>query len=215
MDTKKEKQGQLIIIRHAESEWNALGKWTGTHDSHLTPYGFEASVDMGKCIIGITFDYAFASMQVRSIETLSSILSVCLSDEQEKNFPIEHVSAFNERDYGDYTGKNKWDIEKEIGEENFNNIRRGWDYPIPNGESLKMVYERAVPSFIEKIVPPINNEKNVLLVSHGNTIRALMKYIEKISDNDISSSEMLFNSIAIYTLDKEGHMIHKEMRPVH
>ena len=146
METEEKKMGKLVIVRHHESEWNKEGVWTGSRDVHLTPYGFEKSAEMGELVKDICFDYAFASMQVRSIETLSSMLSVCMADSV---LPTEHASAFNERDYGDYTGKHKWEMEKLLGEEEFNKIRRGWDVPVPNGESLKMVYDRAVPFFLE------------------------------------------------------------------
>ncbi len=203
------KKGKLVIIRHQESEWNKLGQWTGSRDVHLTPYGFEESKEMGELIKDICFDQAFASMQVRSIETLSSILSVCFADGV---LPTEHVSALNERDYGDYTGKNKFEMENLMGEEQFEDLRRGFDYPVPNGESLKKVYERAVPFYLEKVVPLVNRGKNVLIVSHGNTIRSLMKYIENISDEDIATTEMLFDNILIYDLDIDGHMVKKEIR---
>ena len=205
------KMGKLVIVRHHESEWNKLGKWTGIHDVHLTPYGFEESEAMGKLIEDVCFDHAFASMQVRSIETLSSILTVCNVD---PHLPTEHIAALNERDYGDYTGKNKWEMEKEVGEEKFNQIRRGWDYPPPHGESLKMVYDRAVPFFLEHVLPLLREGKNILIVSHGNTIRTLMKYIENISDADIANIEIPFGSILIYDLDTDGHIVKKIIREV-
>lgn len=203
--------GKLVIVRHHESEWNKEGKWTGSRDVHLTPYGFEKSEEMGELIKDICFDYAFASMQVRSIETLSSILSVCMAD---ATLPTEHVAAFNERDYGDYTGKHKWDMEKLLGEEAFEHVRRGWDCPVPNGESLKMVYERAVPLYIEKVVPLLMQGKNVIIASHGNTIRTLIKYIENLSDEQIVSVEAPFGGILIYDVDQSGRMVHKEIRTV-
>jgi 2,3-bisphosphoglycerate-dependent phosphoglycerate mutase len=213
METKivSTKAGKLVIVRHHESEWNKLGKWTGLYDAHLTPYGFEESEKMGELLHDICFDYAFASMQVRSIETLSSILSICKADPK---LPTEHAAALDERDYGDYTGKNKWDIEKMIGEEEFNKLRRSWDYPIPHGETLKMVSERAVPFFLEKIVPLVTAGKNVLVVSHGNTIRTLIKFIEHVSDVDIAHIEMPFGGVLIYELDTKGHILHKEIRMV-
>jgi len=204
------KLGKLIIIRHHESEWNKLGLWTGQHDSHLTDYGFEKSGEMGLLIKDIEIDQAFASMEVRSIETLSCILNTCTT----RHVPTEHSDALNERDYGDYTGKNKWDMEKELGPKLFECVRRDWDCPVPNGETLKMVYERAVPYFLEHVMPFIREGKNVLIVSHGNAIRSLMKYIEKISDADIAHVEMLFGGILIYDVDSEGFMLHKEMREV-
>lgn len=201
---------KLIIARHHESEWNKMGQWTGKRDRHLTEYGFKKSAEMGLLLKDIRIDSAFASMQVRSIETLSCMLEALdLFD-----VPTVHSKALNERDYGDYTGKNKWDMQKLVGEETWNKIRREWDYPIPKGESLKMVYERAVPFFLENILPILNQDKNVLMVSHGNAIRAIMKYIENISDEDIAHVEMLFGGIVIYELDQDGHMLNKEIRQV-
>jgi 2,3-bisphosphoglycerate-dependent phosphoglycerate mutase len=165
---------------------------------------------MGSMIKDIQIDYAFASMQVRSIETLSCILNAL----ELYHIPTQHSSALNERDYGDYTGKNKWDMEKLIGEEAWNKMRREWDYPVPNGETLKMVYERVVPFYKDVILPLLNTNKNVLMVSHGNAIRALMKYIEKIPDTDMSKIEMLFGGIVIYDIDEFGCMTDKEIRRV-
>lgn len=208
--TDSQKMGTLVIVRHHESEWNKKGLWTGSRDVHLTPYGFEKSEELGHMIQDISFDYAFTSTQIRSIETLSAMLNA----ERQYNVPIEHTPALNERDYGDYTGKNKWDVETLVGEEVFDQIRREWDYPVPHGETLKMVYERAVPFFIQRVLPLLQEGKNVLIVSHGNAIRALMKYIEGISDTDIAHVEMIFGSVLIYMLDREGHMIHKDVRQV-
>lgn len=202
--------GKLIIVRHHESEWNKLGRWTGIRDVHLTPYGFKKSEEMGLLVKDICFDYAFASMQVRSIETLSSMLSTCMADQK---LPTEHVLALNERDYGDYTGKNKWEMKELIGDE-FDRLRREWNYSIPNGESLKMVYERAVPFFLQRVLPLLQKGKNILIVSHGNTIRSLIKYIEEISDEDMLKVEAPFGGILIYDLDPEGHKVNKEVRYV-
>ncbi len=200
--------GKLILARHHESEWNKLGKWTGLRDRHLDEYGFEKSADMGLLIEDLTIDYAFASMLVRSIETLSCMLNVC----KRYNVPTEHSAALNERDYGDYTGKNKWEMEKLLGHDEFDKLRRGWDHPIPNGESLKMVYNRVVPYFLEKILPRVKENKNILVVAHGNSLRALIKYIEKISDDGMVKIEMPFGAIVIYELNDEGHMLSKEVR---
>ena len=205
------KKGKLVVVRHHESEWNKLGQWTGSRDEHLTPYGFEKSKEMGYLVKDLCFDYAFASMQVRSIETLSSMLSVCIADGK---LPTEHISALNERDYGDYTGKNKWDMEKLLGKDEFDRLRRGWEYPIPNGETLKMVYDRAVPFFLDRILPLLNAGKTVLVVSHGNTIRSLIKYIESVSNEDMVKVEEPIGTIIIYDLDSTGHLVNKEIRKV-
>ena len=204
-----QKIGKLVIVRHHESEWNKLGKWTGVTDVHLSPEGFAGAKKMGELILDFKFDYIFTSTQVRSQETLASMLSIRRDN---IDIPTEHAKELNERDYGDYTGKNKWEVEKLVGEEEFNKIRRGWDSNIPNGENLKMVYERAVPYFLDKILPLLKEDKNVLIVAHGNSIRALMKYIENISDEEIANVEMIFGSALIYDLDNNGHMVHKEVR---
>lgn len=201
--------GELIVARHHESQWNKEGLWTGSRDVHLTQYGFDKSREMGKLIQDIRIDYAFASMQVRSIETLSSMLEACALQ-----VPTEHAAALNERDYGAYTGKNKWDMQALVGEEVWEKIRREWDYPIPGGETLKMVYERVVPFFIEHILPKLQEGKNVLVVSHGNALRALMMYIESIAPGDAAKVEMLFGAVVRYTLTHEGHMIQKQVRAV-
>lgn len=201
-------KGKLILARHHESEWNKLGKWTGTRDRHLTEYGFEKSGDMGLLIKDLNIDYAFASMQVRSIETLSCMLNVC----ERFEVPTEHSAALNERDYGIYTGKDKFEIEKILGEEEYKNLRRGWNHPIQDGESLKDVYDRAVPYFIEHIVPRVNEGKNILVVAHGNSLRTLIKYIENISDEGIADVEAPFGTIFIYDIDDTGHMVSKEIR---
>lgn len=208
---EKQKIGQLVLVRHHESEWNILGKWTGVTDVHLSPQGFEKSKEMGKLIKDFKFDYIFDSAQIRSQETLSSMLSVL---DINKEVPIEHAKELNERDYGDYTGKNKWDMEKILGHDEFIKIRRSWDYPIPNGESLKMVYERAVPFFIKRILPLLRENKNVLVVAHGNSLRAIIKYIENISDKDIADVEVPFGSVLFYDLDNDGHMLGKEIKKV-
>lgn len=200
--------GKLILARHHESEWNKLGKWTGQRDRHLTPYGFEKSEDMGLLIKNIQIDRAFASMQVRSIETLSCILNVC----ERYEVPTEHSPALNERDYGDYTGKNKWEMEQLLGEEEFKKLRRSFDYPIPNGESLKMVYDRVIPFFKDKILPSVFEGKNTLVVAHGNSLRAVVKYVEQVSDEHIADVEVPFGAIIIYDIDENGHMLKKEIR---
>ncbi|PIP55594.1 MAG: 2,3-bisphosphoglycerate-dependent phosphoglycerate mutase [Candidatus Zambryskibacteria bacterium CG22_combo_CG10-13_8_21_14_all_42_17] len=200
--------GKLILARHHESEWNKLGLWTGRRDKCLTDYGFKKSEDMGLLIKDINIDYAFASMQVRTIETLSCMLNVC----ERFEVPTEHSPALNERDYGDYTGKNKWEIEKVLGTDEFTKLRRSWDYPVPNGETLKMVYERVVPFFMEKILPLVKEGKNILVVAHGNSLRALIKYLESIADENVGDITMSFGEILIYELNDEGRMVKKEVR---
>lgn len=202
--------GRLVIARHHESLWNKEGLWTGSRDIHLTEHGFKKSEEMGLLIKDLPIDNAFASMQVRSIETLSSMLTAL----NLFNVPISHTHALNERDYGDYTGKNKWEMEKLIGEKPFEEMRRGWDVPIPHGETLKMVYERVIPFYRSVILPLLLAEKNVLVVSHGNALRSLMMYLESIPPDEVHNLEMLFGAVVLYTINSEGKMISKEVRHV-
>lgn len=201
--------GKLVFVRHALSEWNSLGLWTGITDVHLSKEGFEVAEKMGELLKNFRFDYIFDTPLIRTKETLSAVLDSNLVTQ--KAVPVEDSKELLERDYGIYTGKNKWEVKKEIGDEEFQKIRRSWDHPIPNGESLKMVYERALPFFLERIMPILREDKNVLLVGHGNTMRALSKYIENISDEGINSFEIGFDTATVYELDNDGHMIHKEI----
>lgn len=200
--------GTLIIARHHESEWNKKGMWTGTRDVHLTEYGFQKSNEMGELLKDTRIDNAFASMQVRSIETLSCMLNTLGLF----HIPAQYVHALDERDYGDYTGKNKWEMKEAIGEDAFDHMRRDWDYPIPNGETLKMVYERVVPFYREVVVPLLAAGRNVLIVSHGNALRALMIYLESIPTEKAQDVAMLFGAVVLYQVDEEGKMMTKDVR---
>ena len=101
-----------------------------------------------------------------------------------------------------------------VGDEAFEHMRRDWEYPIPGGETLKMVYERVVPFYTEKVVPLLQDGKNVLIVSHGNALRALMLYVESIPKEDARNLEMLFGAVVLYQVDTEGKMVQKEVRTV-
>ncbi len=101
-----------------------------------------------------------------------------------------------------------------MGDEAFNKLRRGWDVPIPQGETLKMVYERVIPFYKDTVLPLLVEGKNVLLVGHGNSIRALMKYIEKISDDGVADLEMIFGQIVIYEVDLDGRQTSRKTKDI-
>jgi D-lactate dehydrogenase len=209
----QEKQtGKLIVIRHAESEWNATGRWSGIRDVHLSEKGFHESTLLGFEFkkLQISLDVAYCSEQIRTRETMEGILNTA----QYFDVDINRESALNERDYGDYTGKNKWEMRDILGEQAFNELRRGWDVPVPNGESLKKVYERVVPFYESELLPQLLSGKNVLIVAHGNSIRALMKYIESIGNEQIGSLEMLFGQIIVYDVDDKGKMKSKSVTTI-
>jgi 2,3-bisphosphoglycerate-dependent phosphoglycerate mutase len=234
--------GKLIIARHHESEWNKLGLWTGSRDIGLSPYGFEMAEKMGMLLNEYLvdkkinrIDRVFISTQKRTLETYESMVKGMTATDADvqaislPTVPPDRSVALNERDYGDFTGKNKWEEKKNMGDAAFESLRRGWDTPVPHGETLKMVYDRTVPYFLETILPLIKGEKkkdiiarekkyvaheNVLIVSSGNAIRALIKYIERIPDDKIGDVEMPFGGMVIYDLDTNGHAIGKEMLEV-
>lgn len=198
--------GKLFMVRHTESEWNAEGKWTGTTDVHLSEKGFHEAGMLGRLLPDVKLEKAYASQQIRTLETLQGILDAS----QHFDVPIERIAAINERDYGDYTGKNKWEVQKQVGEEVFTKLRRDWDYPVPNGETLKTVYERALPFYTNVVLPQLREGKNILVTAHGNSIRALVKYIEDVPEENMGHIEMLFNTIVEYQVDKDGKMVAKK-----
>lgn len=197
----------LVLVRHGESEWNAKGLWTGWTDVNLSENGREEACKAGELLKDIHFDVAYTSDLKRAQQTLDGIQEVLGT----QLIPTQ-TKELNERSYGDYTGKNKWEIKEQVGEEKFQRIRRSWDYPPPNGESLKMVYERVIPYYEAEILPKLKEGKNVIIAAHGNSLRALIKYLDNISDEDIPMLEMATGSMYVYELDEDGKVINKEIR---
>lgn len=197
----------LALVRHGESTWNAKGIWTGWQDPPLSQKGFEEARQSGEQLRGTNFDIAFVSDLTRAKQTLDEILKPL-----NIQVPIIETQALRERNYGHYTGKNKWEIEKEIGIEDFQKLRRGWDFPVPNGETLKDVYYRVVPYYKNEILPKIKQGKNVLISAHGNSLRALVKYLDGLSDFDIENLEIATGEIIIYKIDGNGKVTSKEIR---
>lgn len=198
---------KLVLVRHGKSEWNEKGLWTGWRDIPLAPRGFEEARTTGEQLKDLHFDAAYTSALARAQQTLEEILKTT-----GQTPPVTKSEALNERDYGDYTEKNKWDIQREMGEEVFQKIRRSWDFPPPNGESLKMVYDRVLPYFLTEILPRIKTGSNIIIAAHGNSLRALVKYLENISNENIASLEIGTGEAYVYELDENGAVISKEIR---
>ncbi len=203
--------GKLVISRHAESEWNLLGKWTGFTDVSLTDKGRADSIKLGEALKDLSFDRAYTSDLKRTKETLAGIeegMSINPAD-----LTTTESVEIKERDYGHLTGKNKWEVKEEIGEEAFTGIRRGWDYPVPGGETLKDVYERVLPYFESEMLPRLQAGENLLMVAHGNSIRALMKHLDSIAEEDMAEVEMPFGQLLIYSFDEASNLpANKEAR---
>lgn len=189
----------LILIRHGESEWNALGKWTGLTDISLSEKGREEARNAAEALRNTPIHVAYTSKLARAKQTIEEILhTLSLS------LRIEETAALNEKNYGDYTGKNKWEVKEAVGPETFQKIRRSWDYRIPNGESLEDVYNRVVPFYESDILPKLKAGENVLMTSHGNTVRALVKHLENIPDEEIPLLEIGTGEVYVYTVDDKG-----------
>lgn len=199
----------LVLVRHGESVWNAKALWTGWTDVDLSDTGRKQARDAAAIIKDLSFDVCFTSDLKRAKQTWEEI-----KNSLNLNIPTTSDKALNERDYGDLTGKNKWKIKEEYGEEQFLIWRRSWDNPPPGGESLKNVYDRVVPYFRDHILPEIRNNKNIIIVAHGNSLRALVKYLENIPDDEISNLEMKLGEPYIFKMDQNGKIISKEVRSI-
>ncbi|MBI2612626.1 2,3-bisphosphoglycerate-dependent phosphoglycerate mutase [Candidatus Kaiserbacteria bacterium] len=197
----------LLLVRHAKSKWNATGQWTGWTDIELSEEGVVEAKRAGEALRDIEIHKAYASDLKRATQTLDHI-KVTLGKEIE----TETDPALRERSYGIYTGKNKWEVKEQVGDAEFKKIRRSWDHPIPEGESLKDVYTRVVPYFEKHILPDLKMGKNVLVSAHGNSLRALMKKLDNISDEAICDLEVGTGEIHCYSFDKEGKVTGKEIR---
>ena len=199
---------KLIILRHGESIWNLENRFTGWTDVPLTKKGIQEASNSGKLIKEerIAIDIVFTSFLDRAINTMK----LCLKEIGLKNIPIIYKWQLNERHYGDLQGKNKAEIAKEFGKEQVQLWRRSYsvtpppinrndqrhprfdkkykdlkEHELPSSECLKDTVKRVVPIWKSLILDEIKQGKNVLIVAHGNSIRALIKYFENISDSEI------------------------------
>lgn len=198
----------LALVRHGQSEYNLKGLWTGFTNVELTQTGREEARHAGKLLKekGVQFSVGYTSSLIRAQQTIDEMCKTL-----NISIPIHKSDALNEKNYGDYTGKNKWEVKELVGEKEFLKIRRSWDYVLPNGESLKNVYERAVPYFKQTILPHLVEGENVIVASHGNTLRALIKYLDNISDKDIPGFELKTGEVHLYNFDKNGKVKNKEV----
>ena len=197
----------LILIRHGQSEWNALNQFTGWKDPDLTATGIQEAQNAAKIInnLKINFDLVFTSALIRAQNTAEIIL-------KEINQPLSTIKnqALNERNYGDLAGLNKDDARKRWGDEQIHIWRRSYDIPPPGGESLKDTGERVLPFFMKEILPHVCEGKNVLVAAHGNSLRSLIKFLDNISDEDIVKLEIPTGAPIHYVINGDGSVKSKK-----
>lgn len=223
---------RIVFVRHGQSEWNALNKFTGWVDVGLSDAGLKEAHEAGKKIkeAGIEFDRAFTSVLKRAIKTCH----IVLEESDQLWVPEVKTWRLNERHYGALQGLNKKATADKYGVEQVQLWRRSYDTlppllkpddpnsalndrrysnlqkrVVPMGENLETTLERVIPFWEDHIAPAVLEGKTVLVAAHGNSLRALAKYIEEISDEDIMELEIPTGQPLVYELNSELAVIRK------
>lgn len=194
---------KLVIVRHGQSQWNLENRFTGWVDIELSPKGIEEAHNAGKKLKGFEFDMAFTSALKRAQNTLYIILD----EIGQNNIHVEFDKALNERMYGDLQGLNKDETRKQFGEDQVKIWRRSYDIAPPNGESLKDTAARVLPYWNYNIVPQLKAGKNILISAHGNSLRALIMHLEKLTKEQILETEIPTGSPKYYNLDENLNVL--------
>ena len=191
----------LVLVRHGQSEWNLKNLFTGWRDVDLTDKGVAEAREAGRKLKaqGLKFDVAYTSVLKRAQRTLDLML-----EEMGETIPIIKDLALNERDYGDLSGLNKDDARKKWGEEQVHIWRRSYDIAPPGGESLKDTLARTLPYYVTEILPRVLRGERVLVAAHGNSLRALVMVLEKLSPEQILQREIGTGVPIIYRLDADS-----------
>ena len=185
---------KLILLRHGQSQWNLENKFTGWTDVPLTKKGIEEAIKARNLLKnnGIYLDKVFSSVLQRANKTAE----IALNDPNfmnlwdNKKLKITKDKKLNERDYGDLVGLNKEETAEKFGKDQVHVWRRSYDVSPPNGESLKDVVDRVSPYYEKNIQPLINQEKNIIIVAHGNSLRATMIKVGLYKPEEISKIEL-------------------------
>lgn len=223
---------KLVLIRHGQSEWNKLNLFTGWHDVDLSEEGIIEAKTAGTRIkeAGLEFDMAFTSVLTRAIKTLN----FALEKSDQLWVPVHKSWRLNERHYGALQGLNKQETADKYGADQVQKWRRSYDtlpplleedderqakndrryqlldtHAIPSGENLKVTLERVIPYWMDTIAPEIKSGKRVVIAAHGNSLRALVKFLEGISDDDIMELEIPTGVPLVYELDKDLKPLNK------
>jgi len=187
----------LVIVRHGQSAWNLENRFTGEVDVDLTVQGEEEARKAGELLKPYRIDEAYTSVLKRAIHSLDIILR----ETGNEKVPVICNAALNERNYGDLQGLNKTETEEKYGAQQVLLWRRSYEVAPPHGESLKNTYDRVIPYYTREVEPELKKGKNILIVAHGNSLRALAKYLENIGDEEISNLNLATGVPKLYEFD--------------
>jgi len=193
---------ELVLVRHGQSDWNLKNLFTGWEDPDLSEQGIAEAKAAGRKLraTGHRFDIAFTSALKRAQHTLS----LMLEELGQRDLVTIKDQALNERDYGDLTGLNKDEARKRWGKEQVHIWRRSFDIPPPGGESLKDTADRVLPYFRSQVLPRVLKGERVLISAHGNSLRALIMELEKLSGDEIVVRELATGIPIVYRLNPDG-----------
>ncbi|MEM8629476.1 MAG: 2,3-bisphosphoglycerate-dependent phosphoglycerate mutase [Chlamydiota bacterium] len=220
----------LILLRHGQSVFNKKNLFTGWVDVPLSPQGIEEARSAGAFLQNYTIDVVYVSDLIRALMTTFLVLSVrgeeCLPilfDEKQgpwsslhakeltgKFLPVYRDARLNERMYGELQGKDKQQVRDEFGQEQVHLWRRSYDTPPPGGESLEDNTKRTIPYFLETVLPRLEAGDNVLIVAHGNSLRAIIKWLKGLSAEEIVQVEIPTGKPLIYSYNA-GSFVEKEL----
>ena len=192
--------GKLVLVRHGQSQWNLENRFTGWVDVSITELGAKEARRAGGELKAIVFDVAFTSELKRAQETLD----ILLEELGQKGLPTFKDKALNERHYGDLQGLDKAETAKKYGDAQVHIWRRSFDVKPPGGESLKDTAARTLPYFSSQILPKARAGQNVLVAAHGNSLRAIVMELEKLSPEEIMKVNIETCRPMIYEIAASG-----------
>jgi 2,3-bisphosphoglycerate-dependent phosphoglycerate mutase len=208
-DSKEPPEGgnELVLVRHGESEWNRLNRFTGWKDVGLTEEGMAEAHRAGAMLkeTGQRFDCAFTSTLKRAHNTLDIILD----ELGQGKLPTLKAAALNERDYGELMGINKDEARKRWGPDQVHLWQRSYDIAPPGGESLKDTALRVVPFYEKWIVPELQKGKSVIVVAHGNSLRSLIMELDQLTPEEVMEVEIGTGMPLVYRLNPDGTVAEK------
>ena len=193
----------VVLIRHGESQWNLENRFTGWVDVPLSPKGEQEAREAGEKVRAFRFDHAFTSVLTRAIRTLEIVLDVI----GQPGLPVEQNQALNERMYGELQGLNKTETAEKYGEAQVKLWRRSYDVRPPGGESLQDTAERVLPYYRERVWPRLAKGETLLVVAHGNSLRALVMHLDRLSREEVLELNIPTGAPLLYELDDQGQAV--------